>query len=290
MNSSICQNVMRAAVKFLNPPPKQSDDERTHEPRVAVVAVHGVGTHQPRESAFAIADLLVNQRSAPTIHERPDSGSALYTPFQENQLHIAVRPVVVQEKTRQECEADPLDVQFMAEQLRDYRVDPGSHEENIYETCCFKGRRLEQPNQCPAIEVDVFEAFWDDLSRLDSNFGRLITTFFELLFEVSWLGYRTIEAVQSGLQIEIANRQSVQSSAWDKAVSKQSRYFAAVKSPSWDNAKDAWAKYFKAYKFAAWLLSVAIISVAIYGVRMYAIINGASHRTLRVKPTPGAHP
>ena len=248
---------------------QKGDDERTHAPRVAVVAVHGVGTHQPRESAFSIADLLVNKRAAPTTNGHPESGTALYTPFEESHLHIAVRPVVVENKSPEKCEADPLDVRFMAGQLRDYQTDPGAPEENIYETVCFKGRRLpQQENQCPTVEVHVFEAFWDDLSRLDSNFGHLVTTFFELLCEVSWLGYRTIQSVQHGLQIEITQRKAVQSSVWDKEARKQSKYFAARKSPSWDTADSAWSRYFSTYKIASWLLSVAIplLNLWIFGI------------------------
>jgi hypothetical protein len=54
-------------------------------PTVAVVAVHGVGRHEPGASARAIANLLL------ALDADPDH--AAYTPFRECPVHIRTRPL-----------------------------------------------------------------------------------------------------------------------------------------------------------------------------------------------------
>src|SRR5689334_9100961 len=62
----------------------------TSLPSIAVVAVHGVGEHEPGSSARSIADLLLRLRYG--------DADAMYTSFRENALRIPVRPAVVSQQ------------------------------------------------------------------------------------------------------------------------------------------------------------------------------------------------
>ena len=63
-----------------------------HEKRVAVIAIHGVGDHQPFEMARAVGDLLQNLE-----------GEALqprYCPFHEEVVRLNVAPVKVKDRLK----------------------------------------------------------------------------------------------------------------------------------------------------------------------------------------------
>src|SRR5688500_3472521 len=55
--------------------------------RIAVIAVHGVADQSPRDSAHAIANLLLNLNRS--------TGHTRFTPFTEEQISVATRPVVL---------------------------------------------------------------------------------------------------------------------------------------------------------------------------------------------------
>ena len=121
--------------------------DREKARRVAVVAVHGVGHHEPREAARAAADLLA--ASAPTS----------YSPFVESPLRIPVsklevgaapqrpkglmhafdeRASFLREAHESHAPAPAPELQYMREQLSGYEPTGSDH---IYDTIVVSATR-----------------------------------------------------------------------------------------------------------------------------------------------------
>ena len=79
------------------------------QPKIAVIAVHGVADQSPHDSARAIANLLLNPKQT--------DKQIQYTPFEESTLRIGVRPVIVSQNPPK-LEPAPKQNPIRAEQLQ----------------------------------------------------------------------------------------------------------------------------------------------------------------------------
>jgi hypothetical protein len=147
--------------------------QRPH-PTIAVVAVHGVGDHEPGASAHAVADLLLRQRN-------PD-GSARYTSFGEEKVRLPVRRAATSETP-----ALTPEHALMRGQLERYEGDAGP-----YDTIRIEGERLSAPRPGRAAEpvaaVHVYEMHWADLSQVGASALRLFAEMYQLLFHLAVVG------------------------------------------------------------------------------------------------------
>lgn len=200
----------------VNPVPEGLTIARPPRPRpsIAVVAVHGVADQQPRESAGAIANLLLGIWRG---------GKSVYTSFREVPVRIPTRPVQVRE-TRGEPAGQPTGTFGMEERahylkqqhqdapatapaavetepqaearreadyLRDHdfmRAQLEAYEPSDvpYDTVRLEGHKLADGE--PVADVHVYEMYWADLSRLGSGLMRIAGEFYQLLLHLANLG------------------------------------------------------------------------------------------------------
>jgi hypothetical protein len=181
-------------------------------PRVAVIAVHGVNTNQPFETARSIAKMLL--RGSSDLSEYPE--------FKETAEHIFVERVKIgvadtggheedhicywfderapsirraqQRRDRNvtsEAPASdiPLDHQYMTDQLRQYTVKGN---DAFYDTIRIEGIRsnVQSEHRC---RVHVFELFWADLSRRAFGVFQGFIELYEILFFLCSLGRKTLD-------------------------------------------------------------------------------------------------
>ncbi len=181
---------------------------------VAVVAVHGVADQKPNETARAIADLLA----------RVDGEGGSYRTFEETDIRLPVHEVKItslathapdpsaasdsrvvpqarpslfalRQSLPIEREAEGAHVAaegverlahtFMARQLAAYRPDT---KDAVFETLRLDSVRNSRPRR-----VHVFEAYWADLSRLESGILSAVLELYQLMFYVCSLGRKTIQ-------------------------------------------------------------------------------------------------
>jgi hypothetical protein len=229
-------------------------DDSHRQPRIAVIAVHGVADQQPRQSADAIAALLLNLKNGE---------HAVYEPFHSECIHIPLSAPLRRESAGkaqgdfatvpsqsrynrvvdafEESEPGLRDKLVAAEP--DYAVDDGGSEnsggrelredkkkprnstapagasneddtdaglmvmrsmlafyespedERWYSTYRLRGRRTaqSQPRAGPVCEVDVYEMYWADLSRLGKDALRFFGSIYQILLHLSDLGRRALE-------------------------------------------------------------------------------------------------
>ena len=175
-------------------------------PTIAIVAVHGVADQPPRDSAGAVANLLLRLWRG---------GASLYTSFREVPIRIPTKPAVVSnpaeaeqasrstfrmedrpgylqqhmqaaraDATMAEAAATVPDVpdhQFMRAQLAEYRSAQAP-----YETVRLEGHRLHDGE--PVADVHVYEMYWADLSRLGTGLLRIFGELYQLLLHLANLG------------------------------------------------------------------------------------------------------
>lgn len=171
-------------------------------PRVAVIAVHGVADQQPGETNRAITKLLANI-------DEPGAGAA-YGTFQTTNLHIPVRALPVPDRERHATQtfeeyaaqvhrassghaiaaALPADLAFTASLLA--RYEPQGPDET-YETSVISSRRRAS-SSAEARDVDVYEMYWADLSRLTQSWWRMFAEVYQLLFHLASLGVHAVSA------------------------------------------------------------------------------------------------
>jgi hypothetical protein len=171
--------------------------------RVAIVAIHGVGSPARFTTARATADLLVQHRP----------NGATFGTFEEHQLIIPVDPLLVAPSVppavtspgragspsilaelardrsfvgRNREEPSPPDVAFMRAQLQDY-----VSEHEPYETAELVGERVDRSGARAA--VHVFEMHWADLSRMGSGLLRVLGALYQLVLHISHLGRKTLD-------------------------------------------------------------------------------------------------
>ena len=167
--------------------------------RVAVIAVHGVGSPPRDETARGVAELLMQHPPADvryewkeerriTIETAPISvGPARERGTLSQQFLRAFTP-----RAGDRTKLDPTketaerpDVAFMRELLRDYH---STHEP--YQTIQTVGVRHDDGDDT---EVHVFEMYWADLSRLGSGLLRLVGAAYQLVQHISQLGRKNVD-------------------------------------------------------------------------------------------------
>ena len=165
--------------------------------RVAVIAVHGVADQQPSESAEALGTILL------TVEGTGTEGFSAYEPFQSRVIHVPLEPVLatpyIEPKragARKRDGAYDDGLAFMRKLLGRYK--PAG--KRSYLTNRLEGRRRKHPaSHAPTAEceVDIYEMYWADLSRLGSDPFRVFGSIYHLLLHLSELG---MLALQGGLQ------------------------------------------------------------------------------------------
>ena len=174
--------------------------------RVAVIAVHGVGEHPPNATARAVADLLTC----------PDKGTANYTGFREVPIKIPVTPLQVElppkpqpkesafdklpswlrgffeiDKSRAlEYDGDDLEFEWQRDLLG------GTPEDGVTlpdTDVWYDSVRLEGIRAATGQQVDVYEVYWNDLSRAAPGVLGLFGEFFQLVFHLATVGRKTLE-------------------------------------------------------------------------------------------------
>ncbi len=154
--------------------------QRSDGPRVAVVAVHGIGQQQPRESVRAIAGLLLQLKY-------PD-GTPRFAAFHETPLQVPVRPLALAPDSGEPMEQEH---RFMRDQLAQYQPASGP-----YDTSRMEGIGLT-PDGHPSERIHLYELYWEDLSRLGSGALRLVGSLYQLLFDIANLGKVAAELTPS---------------------------------------------------------------------------------------------
>jgi hypothetical protein len=171
--------------------------------RIAVIAVHGVADQQPNDSARQVASLLT------------DFGGGAFQSMGEDRLHIPVDPVLARDpncgkpgasersewvRSRLETPSNPAacddssdektaSYQFMHNQLRCYKKD---EQRRAFDTIRIRLKR-------GADDVDVYEAYWADLSRLGNGMMVFFTQLYQLLLHLPSLG-RVVTDYEAALQ------------------------------------------------------------------------------------------
>lgn len=220
--------------------------------RVAVIAIHGVGDHQPFEMARAVGDMLEDLEDGPR--------QPRYCAFGEDWVRLNVAPVKVEghafpaagsgkpeldkgprswgplnalftskRAVRHAAEAAPdsLDHLFMEGQLAEYKGEgPG----DTYEVLRLKGRRYanapvgrerdtaeEAPARSPVAEkeVHIYDMFWSDLSGVGTAWLRVFGELYQLLFHLGSVGVNNVLAAAITLRGTEAGR------AWSRFVTAQ---------------------------------------------------------------------
>ena len=172
--------------------------ESADAPAVAVVVVHGVADQKPSESARQIANLLTDLCPLGT-----------YSTFVEEEIRVPVEPVRPVRQPRpvksgpfarrrwfEERNPDvirrhsgvtpgePAGVTFMRDQLRDYSPSGPS----VFETVRLRGRHNESGR-----DVDVFEAYWADLSRPANSLLSFFAQVYQLLLHLPSVGRTAVD-------------------------------------------------------------------------------------------------
>jgi len=199
--------------------------------RIAVIAIHGVGDHQPFEMARAVGDMLEDLEDNPR--------QPRYSAFSEDWVRLNVAPVKVEshvfaaadsdkespqkgsgtwgsldelfESKRKvqdaaKSEADSLDHLFMQGQLAEYK---GEGPEETYEVLRLKGWRykhapvgLERESE-PATsthfpiqerEIHIYDMFWSDLSAVGRSGFRIFGELYQILFHLGSVGVHNVNA------------------------------------------------------------------------------------------------
>jgi hypothetical protein len=178
-------------------------------PRVAVIAVHGVNANEPFVMARTVAetllsrahrgnseypdfketveDILVEGLNITTADGKDYSGNRPSSWFDERAPSIRHAQRMGREGGR---EPDiPLDHQYMADQLRQYKVK-GS--DAFYHTIRIEGTRVgpHAKNRC---RLHVFELYWADLSRRAFGAFQGFIELYEILFFLCSLGRKTLD-------------------------------------------------------------------------------------------------
>jgi hypothetical protein len=197
-------------------------------PRVAVIAIHGVGDHPPFEMARSVSNLLEDLEDGP---RKPR-----YTAFREDIVRLNVAPVSVKghefeagcappntvrpqswgpmddlvKSTRHPLQAatgdvESLDHLFMEGQLAGYR---GEGAEDTYEMLRVSGERrpdapvARAPGETPpAREVDIYDMFWSDLSGVGTAGLRIFSELYQVLFHLGLIGVNNVAAATASAEI-----------------------------------------------------------------------------------------
>ena len=190
---------------------------------VALIVVHGVADQTSGETARALADLLVASKgghadraaSAPVVEYAGISSQALVltveplAPRQTRGDRLDATPRAqdrsVVKAWRQSRRSDfhaetpphaPRGVADRGIALTDYLL--AKHRDNgagpeAFETRCTRLERREAGSCAPPVQVDLYEMYWADLSRLSGALPRIVTEIFTMVFRLSKLGRDTVD-------------------------------------------------------------------------------------------------
>jgi hypothetical protein len=180
--------------------------------RVAVIAVHGVGHHEPHRSAHDMAELLLRV---------PREGPQQYTSFTEHCVSIPTRRVPEHEHlhrpdgesaarkgaghwshlnerpsataSSETLEPEPIDVAFMRGQLRDYTP---RQQDGVYETVRIEGRRMQGEGATRSeTDIHIYEMFWSDISQIGKSIFGVFGAFYQLVIHLPYVGGWTLQQV-----------------------------------------------------------------------------------------------
>lgn len=181
--------------------------------RVAVVVVHGVADQAPHESVRHVANLLANI---------DDGGAPAYSAFVEQPLKIPVRaaprvpppsppggrvgaflrrqmPAVMRADPAPRsfyelCEAPPTGddagLLFTRAVLNTYEAEGPSA---TFDTVRLRATRRGRDSSAPA-DVDLFEMYWADLSRVGTSWWRILGELYQVLLHLPSLGKHAASA------------------------------------------------------------------------------------------------
>lgn len=147
----------------------------TMSERVAVVAVHGVAYHPEAQTARDVAGLLER-------HRHGVDRNVTYKPFVEETIHIPVNPIDA--ALLKENPSDDKDVAFSRSLVSGYTP---SGADAVYKTVRLKGGRVQDNKQ-----VDVYEMYWNDLSRAGTGPFAAFSTLYLILFHLIDVGQLTL--------------------------------------------------------------------------------------------------
>lgn len=159
--------------------------------RVAVIAVHGVADQQPCESAEALGAMLL------TVEDSKTPELSAYEPFQSRIIHVPLEPAGSGSAApaggsrpgtpTNAADTDDPGLTFMRRLLGRYH----GVGKRSYLTNRLEGRRRSHSSAgspSDGCEVDVYEMYWADLSRLGNDPLRVFGSIYHLLLHLSELG------------------------------------------------------------------------------------------------------
>ncbi len=184
--------------------------------KVAVIAVHGVADQAADKTARQTTALLLGQHldvdyeffDEQKVHisldsieldkqllVKPDS-LWQFPPIQSSQVSDDIyRHQQINYSNADSIHANELDCEryeheSMREQLQTYVPEA---EDSVHETIVLKGARTGGKAASEPVEVDVYEAYWADLSRLKSGYFTVFFEFYLFLFFFSRIGGIAVE-------------------------------------------------------------------------------------------------
>jgi hypothetical protein len=201
-----------------------ADEPRHIDKRIAVLVVHGVGPHEPRHSAHAIARMLTRV---------PLEGASDYSSFGEHRIELPTRRVpealpaaatsdqatsatsAQKPWSERSSPAPPsvepgegavstasspavpsaaskpaLDVAFMAGQLQHYA---GAEQDGSYDTVRLEGRR--RTGEATEADVHIYEMYWTDISQIGQSVLSIFGAFYQTVIHLPYVGGWTLEHV-----------------------------------------------------------------------------------------------
>lgn len=182
--------------------------------RTAVIAVHGVGHHEPGGTAEAVANLLLrfcpdNFTSLQVTPMRIDVEEPMTQAHRQNRdvrleqappptkwqeiaraVSLDVRGPAMRHHSREETTAMELPHRFMSDRLAGY--EPKNSGDDIYRTVRFETKE-KQTNR----KVHVYEMFWNALSSPGWGIFRSLLEFYQLLFDLCTVGRHALDAAQA---------------------------------------------------------------------------------------------
>jgi hypothetical protein len=167
--------------------------------KVALLAVHGVADQKPGQTARELANL---------VHDCLPGAQA----FETHEVLIPVRSLADERKPSPAKPARRIarlphsdfsrgrfnapeqavgfDVEYSADLVRDHQVRDS---EALYRT----ERLSTTVGAAQPTQVDVYEMYWADLSRLASGAWRILSEFYQLIFHLGSLGRHTMDAARA---------------------------------------------------------------------------------------------
>jgi hypothetical protein len=199
----------------------QGESPEPHVPRVAVLAVHGIGQHAAGSSEDAMVDLLLALPPAEPDGPRP------FGPFRAVDIQIPLQTLRVPEESapktsfgarllnlyeeqstelareqsaksgRSKAGLDAANVhqgetgyEFMSMLLRDYQ---GGAAGNFYTTKRLEGTRDTSAALGGRAEAHIYEVLWADLASANNTFLRFFLALFQLLLHLGSLSRLAVD-------------------------------------------------------------------------------------------------